>query len=300
MYSRWANVAVIVLWLSAMTWLVTHKVLPPLLVGQPPNYRTILDAQQGEPPVGWRMSFNDRQVGWAVSSTTELDDKVMQVSSWVHFDEIRLEELAPPLFRKRVPPTAGLKMDAKNTMLIDPLGGLSSFRSEVRIHPLDEPITMQGTIEGSRLNLEIHSAGLVYETERPIPRNALLSDALSPQTQLPGIHPGQTWTVPVYSPLQPIGRPMEILQATVSGTEPFVWNGRTIEALLVEYRRDSGHGLGSDQRPRGRLWVHPNGTVLKQQATIYNCTMTFLRLPDRQAAQLEKKVDQYEQQSRRR
>jgi hypothetical protein len=297
MYSRWSNAAVIILWLSAMSWLIAYKVLPPLLVGQPPSYRTILDAQRREPPVGWTMSFNDRQLGWALSTTSELDDKVTEVCSWVHFDEFPLEELAPPLFRKLVRPVSGLRMDAKNTTLIHPLTGLSSFRSEVRIEPTDDLITMQGTIEGSRLKLEIHCEGLVYETEKPIPKNALLSDALSPRTQLPGIHPGQTWTVPVYSPLQPAGYPVEILQATVTGTEPFVWNDRTVQALLVVYRRDSGHGLGSDERPRGKLWVHPNGTVLKQQVMIFNSTMTFLRLPDKQAAELERNVNRDDQQS---
>ncbi|MHC4180655.1 MAG: hypothetical protein ACYSWU_24410, partial [Planctomycetota bacterium] len=72
MYSRWFNAAVIILWLTAMAWLVKCKVLPPLLEGQRPSYRTILEAQRREPPVGWAMSFNDRPLGWALSTTSEL------------------------------------------------------------------------------------------------------------------------------------------------------------------------------------------------------------------------------------
>ena len=37
MYSRWSNVAVVILWLSAMGWLMAEKVLPPLLIGEPPK-----------------------------------------------------------------------------------------------------------------------------------------------------------------------------------------------------------------------------------------------------------------------
>jgi len=59
----------------------------------------------------------------------------------------------------------------------------------------------------------------------------------------------------------------------------------------VVYRSDPGHGLGSDEHPRGRLWVRRDGTVLKQQVMIFNSTMTFVRLPDDQAAVLERIVN---------
>ncbi len=294
MYSRWSNAAVIILWLSAMGWLLIEKVLPPLLVGQPPSYRTILEAQRREPPVGWRMSFNGQRLGWALSTTERLQDDLTEVRSWVHFEELPLDDLTPGWLRALVrlveQPVGRLKMDAKNTTLIDPLGRLSSFRSEVRVQPFDDLITMQGTMEGTRLKFEIHTGGLVYEAEERIPPNALLSDVFSPRTQLPGLHAGQTWTVPVYSPLRPPSHPLEILQATVKGNESIVWNGRREDAFLVVYRSDPGRGLGNDERPRGRLWVRKDGTVLKQQAMIFNSTMTFVRLSDEESAALQKSI----------
>ena len=294
MYSRWSNAAVIILWLSAMGWLMVEKVLPPLLLGQPPSYRTIRDAQRGEPPVGWTMSFDGRRLGWALSTTARLEDDLTEVRSWVHFDELPLDRLTPGWLRALVrlaeQPIGNLEMDAKNTTLIDPLGRLSSFNSEVRVKPLDDLIRMRGTIEGTRLKIEIHTGGLVYETEERIPPNALLSDVFSPRTQLPGIRAGQTWTVPVYSPLQPPSQPLEILQATVVGSETIVWNGRKVDTLVVVYRSDRGRGLGSDERPRGRLWVRRDGTVLRQQAMIFNSTMTFVRLSGHEAAVLKKRV----------
>ena len=173
MYSRWSNAAVIILWLSAMGWLMVEKVLPPLLLGQPPSYRTILDAQRDEPPVGWNMSFDGRRLGWALSTTERLEDDLTEVRSWVHFDELPLDRLTPDWLRALVRlaerPVGNLEMDAKNTTLIDPLGRLSSFNSEVRVKPLDDLIRMQGTIEGTRLKIEIHTGGLVYETEKYFP-----------------------------------------------------------------------------------------------------------------------------------
>ena len=97
-----------------------------------------------------------------------------------------------------------------------------------------------------------------------LPPKALLSDALSPQTQLPGFAPARRWTVPVYSPLWP-AKPLEIIYATVDGTEPVLWNGAVEDAWLVVYRSEPGSGAGSSQSPRGKLWVRRDGTVLKQQ-----------------------------------
>ncbi len=63
--------------------------------------------------------------------------------------------------------------------------------------------------------------------------------------------------------------------------------------MLVVYRSDRGYGLGRDERPRGRLWVRGDGTVLKQQVMIFNSTMTFVRMSDEQAAALWKRKSGY-------
>ena len=69
MHSRWFNGVVVLLWLAMMSWLVMEKVLPPLLVGEPPSYSKIVEAQGHAPPVGWRISCNGRRLGWALSDT---------------------------------------------------------------------------------------------------------------------------------------------------------------------------------------------------------------------------------------
>ena len=120
----------------------------------------------------------------------------------------------------------------------------------------------------------------------PLSSNALLSDAFSPQwqTQLPDLREGQFWSVPVYNPLWPSDHPLEILRATVEGTEPICWNGITVGTRLVVYRSESGSGDGGSQKPRGKLWVRRDGAVLRQQGMLFDSTITFVRLADEEAA----------------
>lgn len=298
MYSRWYNVAVVALWLASMGWLLTQKVLPPLLVGQPPSYRTIVDAQQDEALVGWALTFNNRRLGWALSTTSKFSGELTEVRSRVHFEHIPLEELTPAglrdLLRLIELPSNKLHMDARSAVRIDSAGRLLSFDSSVQLDPLEKRIELHGRIEGTRMDLSFRSGEFAHQTSVYLPPNGLLCDALSPQSQLPGLHAGQTWTAPSYNPLRPNNliqnNPMEILQATVEGIEPTVWDGRMEETWLVVYRSDPGYSLGSGRTPRGRLWVRGDGTVLKQQIMVFESSMTFERLTDREAARLKDQI----------
>jgi hypothetical protein len=293
MYSRWYNAAVILLWLASMSWLVTQKVLPPLLVGQPPNYRTIVAAQRGEPPAGWKLVFNGRQLGWAISSTLSLPNQLTEIRSRVHFDEVPLPEMtegwARALCQLIEQPLPKLQMDAQSTVTIDCFGRLLNFDSAVGLDPWHRLVRVRGAIEGAQMSVSVRAGDFSYQTQISLPPNALLADAFSPQTQLPGLRIGQTWTVPSYNPLRPRD-PLDILQATVEGCEPIGWNGRTEDTFLVVYRSDPGSTLGGNRGPRGRLWVRPDGTVLKQQVMLFDASMVFVRLPDAEAAALAETI----------
>ena len=137
MYNRWFSVAVILLWLSTMSWLVVTKVVPPLLIGDPPSYRTILNAQQSEPPVAWTMDINGRQMGWALCKTTAIPQGLTEVHSRVHFDELPLEQMAPDWLRVALEFTNrpnSLELDAESILVVDALGRLSRIESWVRLN----------------------------------------------------------------------------------------------------------------------------------------------------------------------
>ena len=145
------------------------------------------------------------------------------------------------------------------------------------------------------LNVEVHSDLLGDELlpgaqEIPLPDDAVMADGLSPQTQLPGLHEGQTWSVPICNPLSMSGMSLEILQAKVESLTKVSWGGRDVEAWEVVYRGDPGLGLGSKRRIRGRLWVRRDGTVLRQEAQLFNVRLAFVRMTEEEANTLAEQL----------
>lgn len=296
MYSRWYEVAVVLLWLAAMSWLVGKKVLPSLMIGEPPDAVSILEAQDEDRPTGWSMFFNGRELGWAINTAGTRLDGSTELRTRVHFNELPLDEIVPKWARKMLGEFADLKsqmeMETRSRMVFDDQGKLLWFESSVQFEPGVSAIEVRGVIEGSMVSLNLNSGTFKYETEMSIPRNAMLDDALSPQAHLPGLRQGQKWTLKLYSPLRPPGSPAEILQAEVEGVQPMRWNNRAVDTWLVTYRGDPGSILGGSDEPVQTLWVDPDGSVLKQQATLFDMTVTFVRLGSEEAAALAEEVEE--------
>ncbi len=90
--SSWRfNTAVVLLWLATISWLVTEKVLPPLLVGEPPNYSRIIESQEHGSLTGWHILINRRCVGWALSETQRQSSGLVEIRDRVHFGVLPLE-----------------------------------------------------------------------------------------------------------------------------------------------------------------------------------------------------------------
>ena len=189
MGNRWFNLAVVLLWLASMSWLVLSKILPSLLVGDPPSYQDILAAQKNEPPVGWRLMHRGDAIGWALSVTVPLQNDLTEIRSRVHFTELPLAELAPGVIGHFLSLTeygrTELEMDTESTLLIDSLGCLSRFDSSLRLEGVRDVIRMEGTVEEGGLKLSVDLF------RRPAWRLALAPDAAarpSPGKDLAGPH----------------------------------------------------------------------------------------------------------------
>ena len=289
------NAVVVVFWLSTMTWLVIVKVLPPLQVGEPPNYRSVYATAPSDRPesVCWDMLWNDQPMGWAKTSVWQSPSGVTEVTSLVHFDRVPIDELAPawmrPVLHSAVEPIGALAMDATSRLEIDPLGRLSGIYSQVGAsgYPSAE-IRIRGKVEGSRLIGTVRWGTNSQPFERYLPPDALMGDELSPHGRMPGLRIGQEWTVPVYSPLRfsDNRNPIEILHATVEGRELVHQGEDSVLALTVVYRTDSGSILGGSQTPRGKLWVKDDGTVVKQTTRLFGSNLAFVRADEQRTKEI--------------
>ena len=182
-------------------------------------------------------------------------------------------------------------------MDFDPLGRLSRFdtlislpgNGDTTVSQANTAVHMMGTIDGPKLALWIRiGGGKPSESSVSVPRNVMIRDAFSPQSRLPDLHEGQTWTVETYSPLQMPGNddPKEMLYAKVEGSARLNVGDQPVDTWVVVFRSDPGSSLGSRGNERGKLWVAKDGRVLKQEAVIFDSKMTFLRQKDDKAAAL--------------
>lgn len=290
MYGRLYWTGVIGLWLASMSWLVVHKVLPPLQFGDPPSYGSVLRSEEAARPVGWKMLFNDRPLGWAITSVEKTPEGGASLHSHVRFNRLPLGEMGPSwlfalwwVIDQPVPP---VKMDVESTVEIGAGGDLVGFHSQVCLEPLASLIELVGRQQGDRLVLTVQTGEMVYTTETRFCAKAFLGDALTPQAELQGLYLGRTWTVPIYSPLRPPNSPVEIYRASVDAAETVSWQRRPVECWVVAYRSESGFASSCHSRPDGRLWVSPEGAVLKQEAVIMDHCLVFERLSDSQSEEL--------------
>ena len=278
---------VVFLWLTTMAWLVFSKVLPPLLVGEPPEFAT----QTGAEPICWHVHWNERPLGWAASKTVAGIDDVTEIHSRVVLNRLPLDEMTPVWLKSFVNRMGSVDMDARSRLEFDPLDRLSSFRTTIRIGEVSEAIQMNGRVDNSLLQLTVRSGDLEYTVEHNLPASSLLGNDLAPQTYLPNLRLGQTWTMPIYSPFHPPSSPLDILKATVEQEEMLIWHGRPVKTLLVVYRNEGGSGYFKSADHRGKIWVRGDGAVLKQEVKLFDTALSFVRMSDEEAADMAGTTD---------
>jgi hypothetical protein len=279
------NVVVVLFWCATMTWLLVAKVLPPMRVGEPPGYLAIVQESEQDKPVCWAISLRERTIGWAANRLVRRKEGMAELSSRVYLAELPLEELTAgigALLRPFLDELADWDLDKKTRLTIDPLGGLVGFDSQIRLGKIDDAIKIRGQIEGGILKLTVRTGDSPIRLDVDLPPRALLGDDLSPQTRLPGLRVGQSWTVPMYSPFQPPNKPLEILQATVERQDSLRWGGHTQACKVIVYRSDSGSSTAA-RDARARAWVADDGRVLRQEVAILRTHLHFVRLSDAQS-----------------
>ncbi len=296
---RWYRFAVFALWLSAITWLTVRKILPPFFKGEPPGYETAA-SDLPRPPVGWNLYLDQTCLGWALSESTQQSTDTTEIHSLIHFDRFPLEKLLPFLLRQLVlaslPHTVNTEMEVESHLLTNTaLNQLVSFESKFRPKGGQSYVKINGDLEGDKLKLSVHLPNFDNPNiELPMP-DARIRDSFSPEMELHDLHLNQSWTIISYSPMAVANRPLDMIQgrpptevlfARVEDRIPFAWNGRTRPTWLVVYRSEADEGPGSEKSIRNRLWVRRDGTVVKQEVTLGEHQLRFIRMSDEDAIRL--------------
>jgi hypothetical protein len=302
MTNHWYRLAVFALWVAAMGWLTVRKILPPFFSGDPPAY----ESQRGDkprPPVGWYLYVNKKRVGWALSEINQQAADTTQIHSLVHFGGLPLGELVPPylgLFLKDSVHVIGTEMEVESELITNSaLKQIVSFYS--KFHPpkmnQNSIVKIDGSVEGDKLKVEVRVGDWNPRFELPLPSDKV-RDNFSPEMEVHGLFLGQSWTIVSYSPLalpNPLDAlhgetrpPTEILYAKVEEQASMSWNGMSEPMWVIVYRRDPDDGPGSEKNVRNRIWVHPDGVVVRQEVYWGEHCLTFERMTQEAAVRLSK------------
>ena len=278
-------------------WLFVSKILPTLNPGTPPGYQAFYTTGSQPRPVAWTIMLNDRAVGSALSLAEDSGDGGLIVRSNLRLEHLPVDEIVPAwaqIFIGNVlaaHPT--ITLEAAGRMKIDRYGHLRQFQSLVRVPDSEQRVKLEGMIaDNNKVVVSLKAGGIHYETDRYLPDGVSIGDELSPQAMMPGLYQGRTWTVPIYSPLRPGHKPMEILHAKVAGQETLHFDGQFVTTDIVNYRSDT-----SDHRPpRSRMWVEPRGRVLRHEAVILGSKLQFVRCPDDVAELMAVRLEDHDEQ----
>jgi hypothetical protein len=307
MRRRWYRLGVLILWGVATFWLVAKKILPPLLVGEPPVYVSTV-GDKPHPTVGWHLNFENNRLGFALSAIGRQSTDVTEIHSLVHIDEFPFNKLFPSILRPFLPSTSSLASgkgyDVESHMLINPLNQLQSFDSKLKRcpHTGQSLVAIEGNVEGDKLNFTFRYGEKPQEKiGLDIPENKI-RDCFSPETELRNLHLGQSWTIVSYSPMSMPTNPLELLQhraptevllARVEEQTELLWNGKPQLVWRVVYRSDASEGSDNKQNIRNQLWVRvKDGLVLRQEVHLMGNSVQFIRMSERELDTLHEHLKQ--------
>lgn len=293
MYRPIVTAFILVFAAIANSWLFVSKFLPTILSDAPPGYQSIYTPTKDTSTVAWTIMLNDRPAGSALSIVEPSPYGTVTVWSNLQLDKIPLNDLLPPWANSLLGANVGtlhpsIDLDALGCMTINNHGELQEFQSLVKVPGVEQTVRLHGKITpGNKVMVSLHSGNLQYETSRQLPNDLSIRDELSPQATMAGVSQGQRWTVPIYSPLRPSHKPIEILYASVAGHEVLYFNNQLVNTDIVNYRTTPN----DHQPPRSRMWVGPRGMVLQHESTILGAKLLFQRRTDMAAASLANRLD---------
>jgi hypothetical protein len=271
---RLVCLAILAAWSWAAVALFRRDVLPDLLVGPPPDFRTVARAQGDEErPSRWIIQVADpgkeaqpRPVGQVDTQGSRTRDGWYRLESIAWFDSAGLLSGTPLAAAGRD------RIEIRSLLQVDPSGNLDSLRAVVRIggEPRDL-VVISGAVRGNELVISVQgNVPLLGGTRRfPYQPHEMVQSDLGPIDRMPGLQVGQRWVTRVVSPLT--GR-VERVDVAVERRRLITWDAAPVSTFEVVTR---------SPLLAARTWVRPDGLVLRQELPFPLVRLMLERLPDR-------------------
>jgi hypothetical protein len=309
MSHRLFSIIVVLGWISSMSWLVTTKILPPILKGQAPTYQNLLPTVASSETIWWEIQMNGQPLGTAKNQIRRDNDGVGSVNTTVELKQFSVDDVLNEIMehvrvlgffsRSKEKASFGkINMKIESELSFDAFGELNRFSSNVSIDELEDFIQLQGAVQDSSLRLNVYTntyaeepaRKLIYDSTVTVPAGTLMTDAFSPQPRLARLRVGQSWTFQRYQPLRP-ANPVEMMEAKVERRDAIEWEGESVTAHVVAIRRESSGTVTAAREPLGYIWVLKDGTVVRQETKVGNMNVVFNRLPNSShSAEVERDV----------
>jgi hypothetical protein len=291
MPSRWLSLVIVAFWLATTGWLFWKDIWPDWQPGQPPpfDYDLVEEVQKPEKMKAyWFVTRNDQTVFRATTWVQyhSDDDSFTLCADYKAFSGIPNARAVPlgPLQAKRMTSMYRISRDKQLRML------------EAKIEAaLQVPWLHDKTVEGSLLGevrhdslfthyrLQTHDPPRLLEGDLPpvtVSHYGAVLMPLHPVNRIKGLHPGQSWRMPLVDPFRDafagVNLPgmtsgVRYLNARVLPESLVLPGEKAIPCLVIEYE-------GEDVS--ARTWVaEDSNLVQRQEATLDDVRWVIQRDP---------------------
>lgn len=251
------RILIIACW-SIFTGILFYKdLLPEILVGEPPSWKSITSVNN-QRPSKWLILVENgpdqtRVIGQATTTTTKRNDKSTELKSRIKIDAKGLFQGTPLAVAEST------EFQFMSTILISPQGLLEKMQAEILLFELGEkPILTIQAVPSSNNTVDIKFQSNLTpilnfrQTMKMSPSN-LVRGGLEPLDYLPNLRVGQRWNTRI---LQPITARPEEIKNEVTELNRIFWGGNPLEVFVIEHKSATF---------TAKTYVRKDGLVIRQQ-----------------------------------
>lgn len=267
--------AVFLFWLATMGWLLSQRILPQFMYGDPPKSGVAYFMD----PVAWDIEVDGVSCGSATMLTVEGSSPgLREAHSLVELHRLPIPKGLPSYFASMIPSIDALSPKIRSRVTFDSSGRMLGFDTWVFTSPEDSTLRLTGFVVSGQLKLKIRAGHVYKQLAYDWPVEGSLTSELAPETSLMLLYPGKKWRNEVYNPFSTNQEPFEVLEAHVVEEVAHTYNGERCDAHRVEFRTASEAGQSEKERLRSTLWVAKDGRVLRHETKLLGSMLTLNRL----------------------